>query len=250
MALVAADRVKETTVTTGTGTYSLGGASEGFQSFSDVLSDSDTAYYGITDNTEWEVGIGTFTVSGTTLARTVVLSSSNSDNAVDWGSGVKDIFLTYPADKVVYKDASGSVALPTVDINGGTIDGAAIGESSAAAGTFTTLNADGGGALTGTWADLGSVGTIDINGGTVDGVTIGASSASAATVTTLTVNTSATMELDQISSTSDLPVSLGGTGASTQSAARTNLGLGTAAVADTTDFDAAGTALALSIALG
>jgi len=127
----------------------------------------------------------------------------------------------------------------TADINAGTIDNTTIGATTAAAGTFTTLNATGGGSLTGTWSDLGSVTTVDINGGTIDGTVIGGASAAAATVTTLTVNTSATMELDQITSTSDLPVSLGGTGASTAAAARTNL-----------DVDQAGTALALAIALG
>lgn len=132
-----------------------------------------------------------------------------------------------------------SSVLTTADINAGTIDNTTIGATTAAAGTFTTLNATGGGSLTGTWSDLGSVTTVDINGGTIDGTVIGGASAAAATVTTLTVNTSATMELDQITSTSDLPVSLGGTGASTAAAARTNL-----------DVDQAGTALALAIALG
>jgi hypothetical protein len=127
----------------------------------------------------------------------------------------------------------------TADINAGTIDGTTIGGTSAAAGTFTTLNATGGGALTGTWSDLGSVTTVDINGGTIDGTIIGGTTAAAATITTLVVSTSTTMELDQITSTSDLPISLGGTGASTAAAARTNL-----------DVDQAGTALALAIALG
>lgn len=73
---------------------------------------------------------------------------------------------------------TGEVNLPKVDINGGTIDGTVIGGASAAAGTFTTLNATGGGALTGTWTDLGSVTTVDINGGTIDGAAIGSSSVS------------------------------------------------------------------------
>ena len=74
----------------------------------------------------------------------------------------------------------------TADINGGTVDGAVIGGSSAAAGTFTSLNATGGGALTGTWSNLGSVTTVDINGGTIDGAVIGGSSAAAITGTTIT----------------------------------------------------------------
>jgi hypothetical protein len=83
---------------------------------------------------------------------------------------------------------SASAVLTTADINGGTIDGATIGGSSAAAGTFTSLNANGGGALTGTWTDLGSVTTVDINGGTVDGAIIGGASAAAGTFTTATAN--------------------------------------------------------------
>jgi len=73
----------------------------------------------------------------------------------------------------------------TADINGGTVDGVTIGGASAGAGTFTSLNASGGGSLTGTWSNLGSVTTVDINGGTVDGAVIGGASAAAGTFTTL-----------------------------------------------------------------
>ena len=78
MAFVIADRVKETTTTTGTGTITLGGAATGFQSFA-VIGDTNTTYYTIVAQvgTEWEVGIGTYTSSGTTLARTTVLSNSS-----------------------------------------------------------------------------------------------------------------------------------------------------------------------------
>lgn len=100
MALVYADRVKETTATTGTGTYTLAGASTGFQAFSDALSDSDTCYYCVTDDTDWEVGLGTFTASGTTLARTSILASSNTGSAVNWSAGSKDVFITVPARQV------------------------------------------------------------------------------------------------------------------------------------------------------
>jgi hypothetical protein len=79
MAFVLADRVKETTTTTGTGTVTLAGASTGFQSFA-VIGDANTTYYTIAGQAgnEWEVGIGTYTSSGTTLARTTVISSSNA----------------------------------------------------------------------------------------------------------------------------------------------------------------------------
>ena len=102
MALVLADRVKETTTTTGTGTVTLLGASTGFQSFA-AVGDANTTYYAIVaqTGTEWEVGIGTYASSGTTLARTVVLSSSNSGSAVNFSAGTKDVFVTYPSERAV-----------------------------------------------------------------------------------------------------------------------------------------------------
>jgi hypothetical protein len=107
MAFVLKDRVKETTSTTGTGTITLAGAATGgFQTFA-VIGDGNTTFYTISDGTDWEVGIGTYTASGTTLSRDVILSSSNSDNAVNWGAGNKDVFVTYPAERSVYADGSG-----------------------------------------------------------------------------------------------------------------------------------------------
>lgn len=103
MALVLADRVKEETSTTGTGSFSLGGATTGFRAFDSVLDTSDTTYYTATNGFDFEVGIGTFT-SPSTLARTTILTSSNSNNAVNWGAGAKDIFITYPAERAVFTD--------------------------------------------------------------------------------------------------------------------------------------------------
>ena len=99
MAFVLADRVKETTTTTGTGTVTLLGASTGFQSFS-AIGNTNTTYYTIAGQTtsEWEVGIGTYTSSGTTLARTTVISSSNTGALVNFSAGTKDVFVTYPAE--------------------------------------------------------------------------------------------------------------------------------------------------------
>ena len=102
MTLVVKDRVKETTSTTGTGTVTLSGASAGFQSFS-VIGDGNTTYYAIVNSSagEWEVGIGTYTASGTTLSRDTVLESSNSGSLVDFAAGNKDVFVTYPAERSV-----------------------------------------------------------------------------------------------------------------------------------------------------
>jgi len=107
MALVIKDRVKESSTTTGTGTYTLAGAEAGHQTFS-AIGDGNTTYYAATDGTYWEVGIGTYTASGTTLARTTILSSSNSNNAVNWTAGEKLIFVTQPSSKASFLDASGN----------------------------------------------------------------------------------------------------------------------------------------------
>jgi hypothetical protein len=125
MALVIADRVRETTTTTGTGTITLAGAVANFETFTANLSNSDTTYYSIVDNTNgtFEVGLGTFTSSGTTLARTTVIASSNSNSAVNFGSGTKDVFITIPATKMIVKDASGNVSIDgDVTVSDGTND--------------------------------------------------------------------------------------------------------------------------------
>jgi hypothetical protein len=116
MALVVKDRVKETTTTTGTGTITLAGASQGFQSFS-VIGNGNTTYYTIVDPAtgDWEVGVGTYTSSGTTLSRTTVLESSNAGSLVPFGSGTKDVFVTYPAERAVYLDTAGS-AVTVLDV--------------------------------------------------------------------------------------------------------------------------------------
>jgi len=110
MALALKDRVKETTATTGTGTYTLAGAETGFEAFSSI-GDGNTTYYCCTDGTDFEIGIGTYTLSGTTLARTTILQSSNSDSAVNWGTGSKTIFCTQPADKAAFLDASNQLVI-------------------------------------------------------------------------------------------------------------------------------------------
>ena len=114
MALVLKDRVKETTTTTGTGTLTLAGAATGFDAFSEI-GNGNTTYYVIAHQTadEWEVGLGTYTLSGTTLARTTVLASSNSGSATNFSAGTKDVFCSYPAGKSVNLDANGDVTIST-----------------------------------------------------------------------------------------------------------------------------------------
>ena len=102
MAFVLADRVKETTTTTGSGTVTLLGASTGYQSFS-AIGNANSTYYTIAGQTgsEWEVGIGTYTSSGTTLSRDTVLASSNSGSLVTFSAGTKDVFVTYPSERAI-----------------------------------------------------------------------------------------------------------------------------------------------------
>ena len=110
MALALKDRVKETTATTGTGTYTLSGAETGFESFSSI-GDANTTYYCCTDGVDFEIGIGTYASAGTTLARTTILQSSNSDSAVSWGTGAKTVFCTQPAEKAAFLDSSGQLVI-------------------------------------------------------------------------------------------------------------------------------------------
>jgi hypothetical protein len=138
MALVLKDRVKETTTTTGTGTVTLAGAAAGFQSFV-VIGDGNQTFYSIVDSTSgaWEVGVGTYTASGTTLSRTTVVSSSNAGSLVSFGAGSKDVFVTYPSSRAVYLDAAGS-AVTTLDIGTLGTSTANISTANITAGTVAT----------------------------------------------------------------------------------------------------------------
>jgi hypothetical protein len=110
MALVLADRVRETTTTTGTGTVSLAGPVSGFEGFSTAIGNANTTYYAIVDAATgaWEVGLGTYTSSGSTLARTTILSSSNAGSAVNFAAGTKDVFVTQPAERALYLNGAGT----------------------------------------------------------------------------------------------------------------------------------------------
>jgi len=98
---LVADRVAETTTTLGTGTVTLAGAKTGYRAFTSAFSTGAKVYYCITDNTDWEVGVGTFTTAGTTLSRDSVFASSNAGAAVNWGAGSKDVFCTAPTQTIV-----------------------------------------------------------------------------------------------------------------------------------------------------
>ena len=119
MAFVLADRVKETTTTTGTGTVTLAGASTGFQSFS-AIGNANSTYYTIAGQgtAEWEVGIGTYTSSGTTLSRDTVLASSNAGSLVNFSSGTKDVFVTQPAETTVVSSNNPGTATYVLTSNG------------------------------------------------------------------------------------------------------------------------------------
>ena len=126
MALVVKDRVQETSTTTGTGTFTLAGAVTGFQSFS-AIGDGNTTYYAIVLGSEWEVGLGTYTSSGTTLSRDTILESSNGGTAVNFSAGTKNVFVTYPAEESVYQDLTNTAYAPQfaasngLNVNNGTI---------------------------------------------------------------------------------------------------------------------------------
>ena len=113
MALVINDRVKETTTTTGTGAVALAGAVTGFETFAAGVGNSNTTYYAIVHQTanEFEVGLGTLDGDSSDLTRTTVISSSNSDSAVDFAAGTKDVFCTIPASKLIFEDANNDVTI-------------------------------------------------------------------------------------------------------------------------------------------
>lgn len=138
MALVLADRVKESTVTTGTTDFALGGADTGFQTFSAGVGANNTTYYAISNNTEWEIGLGTLSANGLTLARTTVLQSSNADAKVSFSSGTKYVFVTYPADKAVLTDNSQTLTNKTISGASNTISNIAL--TSQVTGTLPIAN--------------------------------------------------------------------------------------------------------------
>ena len=149
MAFVIADRVQETSTSTGTGTIVLAGAVTGYQSFA-VVGNTNTTYYTIADQAgaNWEVGIGTYYSGNVSLARTTIIASSNANAVVNFTTGIKAVFITYPAEKAVYSDASNittitNFASANVLITGGTINGVTISNVTySGLGTMSTQNAN------------------------------------------------------------------------------------------------------------
>ena len=181
MALEVHDRVKETTTTTGSSdAYALGGAVTGFETFGSHLGNTDTTYYVCTDGTNFEIGIGTYNSSGNTLTRTTILASSNSgnDNAHSWAAGTKEIFITYPSSKAVFKDASDNINGTFV----GNITGNVTGNTSGSSGSTT------GNAATATALETART----INGTSFDGTGNITVTAAAGTLTGSTLNSGVT----------------------------------------------------------
>ena len=178
MALILADRVKETSTTTGNGVFTLAGAATGFQSFA-IVGNGNTTFYCIAGQgtSEWEVGIGTYASAGTTLTRTTVLSNSSATqpSALSFAAGTKDVFVTYPSEKSVNLDASGNAtALGTpVTFTGTNITGTAT--------SFTASNVTTNANLTGGVTSVGNAATVVTNANLTGGVT---SVGNAATVIT------------------------------------------------------------------
>jgi hypothetical protein len=175
MAFIVQDRVQETSTSVGTGTITLAGAVTGYQSFA-VIGNLNTTYYTIADQagSNWEVGVGTYYLANTSLARTTILSSSNSNAAVTFGPGTKSVFVTYPAEQAVYADPSNITTITNfvssnVLITGGTISGA----NFTGLGTMSTQNANAvaitGGTISGTGVTSSNV---TITGGTINNVSL------------------------------------------------------------------------------
>ena len=112
MALVLKDRVKETSVSTGTGAIALAGTTGAYQPVS-TIGDGNQTYYAIAGQTttEWEVGYGTYTLSTNSISRDFIYSSSNSNTIVTFSAGTKDVFCTYPSEQAVYQEIDGSLKL-------------------------------------------------------------------------------------------------------------------------------------------
>lgn len=208
MAFAIADRVQETTTTQGTGTVVLAGAVTGYQSFA-IVGNANTTYYTIADQVgaNWEVGIGTYYLGNTSLARTTILASSNANTAVNFGLGTKAVFVTYPAEKAIYSNDNNVTTVTNfvsanVLITGGTINGVSISNATyGGLGTMSTQNANAvaitGGTINNvslsnvTYGGLGTMATQNANAVNITGgnATVTNINATAGTITTLNSTT-------------------------------------------------------------
>jgi hypothetical protein len=153
MAIVLKDRVQETTTTTGTSDFVLGGAVSGFQAFSAIGNGNDTYYAAIDATTgDWEVGFGQYSTTGPTLTRATILSSSAAGAKISFGAGTKQLICTYPAGRSVYLDAAGS-AVSVLDIGTLGVTTANITTANITAGTVTTTPASGNDLVNKTYVD-------------------------------------------------------------------------------------------------
>ena len=180
MALVLADRVKETSTTTGTGNFTLAGASTGFQSFNSAIGTGNTTYYVIENPTvgEWEVGLGTFT-SPSTLARTTVYASSNAGSLVTFSAGTKNVFVDLSATKW----SAGKLALA----NGGTS-----ADLSATGGTSQVLQQSSAGAV----ITVGQLAASNLSNGTTGSGSVVLATSPALTTPSLGVATGTSLAIN------------------------------------------------------
>ena len=137
MAFALNDRVKETSTTTGTGTFDLAGAETGFESFVSGIGNGNITYYAISNDgtSEFEVGFGTVTDAATdTLSRDTIISSSNSDALVNFSAGTKTVFCTLPASRT---PSAGMTAQTFVNTHNSTISEDQTVDSGVLAGPVT-----------------------------------------------------------------------------------------------------------------
>jgi hypothetical protein len=227
MALVLADRVLETCTSPGTGAVSLLGATNGYQTFGSAIGNGNTCYYCIADQsgTNWEVGIGTYSSGGNTLARTTPLSGSAA-TPVNFNTGTQNVFVTYPAEKSVNLDASGNVtALGT--ITSGTWQGTTV--AVAYGGTGVTTSTGSGSVVlsnspTLTTPNLGTPSAVNLSNGTALPLTTGVSgvlpTANGGTnLSSFTSGGAVYATSTTALATGTLPITAGGTGATTAQAA-------------------------------